>query len=120
LGPEITFLTEGEIPDLPARTVHHLKMIAQESVTNALKHAAAATIGISADCIDGRLVMRIADDGVGIDSGAETKGGSGHFGCMGMRERCRKIGGVIAWKNADVQGTLVEVILPVGGEEGCS
>ena len=90
-------------------------MIAQESVTNAIKHADAATIVLSLAMDEGRLRMTIRDDGRGFDAGTETSGQrrhSGHFGCMGMRERCRKIGAEIEWRSAPGEGTAVTVTLP--------
>lgn len=114
LGPEIAMVSPvGGIPALPSRTVHHLRMIAQESVTNVIKHAGAAKVVISVGHDDDELVMRITDDGCGFAVEGNTSGRSGHFGCMGMRERCRKIGAAIAWESAPGQGTVVIVTLPL-------
>ncbi len=88
-------------------------MIAQESVTNAIKHAAAAKIVMALTSDEERLVMRITDDGQGFDVDGKTGGSPGHFGCMGMRERCRKIGAEIAWKSEKGKGTEVTVSLPL-------
>lgn len=101
------------IPHLPAGTVHDLRMIARESVNNVLKHAAAATVRIQLAVEGGRLVMRIADDGRGFDATAKALGKRGHFGCAGIRERCRKLGAEVVWRTAPGQGTVVEVTLPL-------
>jgi signal transduction histidine kinase len=115
-GPALSMISPADgLPVLPSRTVHHLRMIAQESVTNAIKHANAATIVLSLAMDERGLHMSIQDDGRGFDAGAETSGQrrhSGHFGCMGMRERCRKIGAEIAWRSVPGEGTTVTVTLP--------
>jgi signal transduction histidine kinase len=114
IGPEIAMVSPVEgMPSLPSRTVHHLRMIAQESVTNVIKHAGAAKVVISVGHDGNELVMRITDDGRGFDVEGNTSGRAGHFGCMGMRERCRKIGAEIAWESAPGQGTTVLVTLPL-------
>ncbi len=115
-GPELSLElpTEG-LPVLPSRVVHHLRMVAQEAVTNAIKHAGAKRIVLSLAMGQDGLTMRIQDDGRGFDCGAEASGQrrhSGHFGCMGMRERCRKIGAEIEWRSAPGEGAEVAVILP--------
>jgi signal transduction histidine kinase len=115
-GPALSMISPaGGLPALPSRTVHHLRMIAQESVTNAIKHADAATIVLSLAMDESGLHMTIRDDGRGFDAGTETSGQrrhSGHFGCMGMRERCRKIGAEIGWHSEPGAGTAVTVTLP--------
>lgn len=112
-GPALSMISPvGGLPALPSRTVHHLRMIAQESVTNAIKHAGAATIVLSLAMDEGGLRMTIKDDGHGFDTTTGTSGKSGHFGCMGMRERCRKIGAEIAWHSSPGEGTEVVVTLP--------
>ncbi len=116
VGPELSLAPPPDgLPPLPSRTVHHLRMIAQESVTNAIKHAGAKRIVLSLATEQDGLVMTIRDDGTGFDAGAETAGqrrDPGHFGCMGMRERCRKIGAEIEWRSAPGEGTTVVVTLP--------
>lgn len=116
VGPELSLVPPaGGLPPMPSRTVHHLRMIAQESVTNAIKHAGAKRIVLSLATEQNGLVMTIRDDGTGFDAGVETAGqrrNPGHFGCMGMRERCRKIGAEIEWRSAPGEGTVVVVTLP--------
>jgi len=112
-GPGISMISPADgVPSLPSRTVHHLRMIAQESVTNAIKHSGAKTIVLSIDGGKDELVMTIRDDGSGFDAEKETSGKSGHFGCMGMRERCRKIGAEVVWRSLPGEGTSVVVTLP--------
>lgn len=103
----------GPLPALPVATVHHLRMIARESVTNALRHAHATRITIEAGADDATLRLRISDDGRSFDVSTATLGTSGHFGCVGIRERARKIGATVEWRSAPQQGTTVEVTLPL-------
>ena len=103
---------EEPIPPLPAHVVHHLRMMAQEAVTNALKHAQASVITIGLRVEDARLRLSIQDNGRGLDAAA-TQGTPGHFGCMGMRERCLRIHAEVAWQSQPGQGTTVTVTLPL-------
>ncbi len=109
IGPEIS-LSADNVPLLPTRTVHHLKMIAREAVTNAIKHADAKHITMSVVTDEQGVKMRIADDGRGLADDSETHGRSGHFGCMGIRERAKKLGVEVAWQCDD--GTTLTVHLP--------
>ena len=109
IGPEIS-LSIDAVPVLPTRTVHHLKMIAREAVTNAIKHADARHISISIATDTDGAKMEIADDGRGLSDDSETYGRGGHFGCMGIRERAKKLGVDVAWQ-CDA-GTTLTVHLP--------
>ncbi|MDA7926437.1 sensor histidine kinase [Verrucomicrobiales bacterium] len=115
VGPRVLLSTTGEEKAFvfPSRVVHHLKMIARESLTNAMKHADAENVEMDLRVEDGQLRLSISDDGSGFDFHTETKGKSGHFGCMGMRERARKIDAKIEWSQSGSGGTLVEVFLPL-------
>ena len=118
-GPAIALVSPAEgTPALPSHTVHHLRMIAQESVTNVLKHAGADKVMISLAHAGDQLIMRITDDGNGFEVEGNTSGRSGHFGCIGMRERCRKIGAEVSWESSPGQGTSVVVTLPLGEKGG--
>ncbi|MDF1814267.1 MAG: sensor histidine kinase [Verrucomicrobiales bacterium] len=109
-GPRIVWKPDGDIPMLPSRTVHHLKMIVKEAVTNAIKHSAAETVYIYTSIENRALLMKVADDGHGFDVEQETRGKSGHFGCMGMRERARKINADLEWKSSP-DGSSVSVTM---------
>ncbi|MDP3070913.1 MAG: sensor histidine kinase [Opitutaceae bacterium] len=111
-GADVRF-TPTTVPPLPAATVHDLRMIARESVTNALKHGRAQRVAISLAGGEGRLTLRITDDGGGFDPSEEALGKRGHFGCAGIRERARKLGATVAWQSAPGAGTTVEVVLPL-------
>lgn len=116
LKPTIRFELASPEPlaQLPPRTVHHLKMIAREAVANALKHAEAQRIDLILDADDDGLLMKITDDGRGFDVDSETRGKSGHFGCMGIRERCTRLGATVTWRSQPDHGTTMEVRLPSG------
>lgn len=110
--PALRVQIDRPLPALPALVVHHLRMIAQEAVTNALKHAAATEIRLELTRGGNALVLRVTDDGRGLAPGA-TDARPGHFGCMGIRERCQKIGAEVAWlPGPDGHGTLVRLSLP--------
>ncbi len=112
-APALVIDAAAPLPPLRSHIIHHLRMIAQESVTNAMKHAAASkvtiTLAAEADC----LTMSIADDGRGFDPASIAQGQPGHFGCMGIRERCRKIGAAVRWDASATGGAVVTVDLPL-------
>lgn len=112
-GPRVTSHPGPVLPPLPPRTIHHLRMIAAESVTNAIKHARAEAIDIRLISEDGSLVLTITDDGRGFDPDSETREKPGHFGCMGIRERSRKLGAEADWLSKPGQGTTVRISLPL-------
>ena len=98
---------------LPAGVLHHLRMIASEGVTNALKHAKASRIEIRESAQDERLTLEVHDNGFGFDIEGKTQGQVGHFGCVGIRERCRKIGADVVWQSEPGRGTSLIVTLPL-------
>jgi len=113
-GATVSITVATPPPPLPAAVVHNLRMIARESVTNALKHARASRIDVRVDRDEQEdLVLTIRDDGRGFDGARETHGKSGHYGCVGLRERSARLGATIAWRSAPGAGTTVEVHMPL-------
>jgi signal transduction histidine kinase len=116
VGPRVEVHSSTEIPSLPPRTLHHLRMIAAESVTNAVKHAQASLITIDLRHTGGQLILAISDNGKGFDADLETREKPGHFGCMGIRERARKLGAEASWQSRPGQGTTVRLTLSTPNE----
>ena len=79
---------------------------ASEALANALKHAGAARIALSARVDDGRIVLAVTDDGPG---GADTSGG----GLAGLRSRAAAVGGELTVDSPPGGGTRIAIRLPV-------
>ena len=99
----------GQPRKLSATLETNLLRIAQEALTNALKHARASHIVIKLNYEPGRVWLRVCDDGVGFDTTCHAPAEGGHFGLLDMRERAGKIGGVFSTVSAPGQGTEILV-----------
>ncbi len=100
---------EGEVPQGfgDGGTATQLYRIAQEAVTNAVKHAQAHTITIQIDGQAGLLRLRIRDDGIGM---GKTAAGNG-IGLQIMRYRAHSIGGILTIESGSQGGTVVTCTL---------
>ena len=83
----------------------HLFRIAQEAVNNALRHGRARAIIIALEASHGELVLRISDDGTGLDP-ARREGGGG-MGLNIMRYRSDAVGGTLEIYPNVPTGTVV-------------
>ena len=92
--------------ELPERVTMTLHRIAQESLNNAVRHAAATTIKVTLVCDPDEVVLRIADDGLGYDVERSL---AGHQGLGIMRERAEEIGAVLEIESRIGCGTQVTV-----------
>ena len=100
-----------------ARALHggqaiELYRITQEAVTNALKHADCTRITIDLRMRGRLLDLTIADDGDGLQPGADTSGGLGH---RTMRYRAARAGGTILFGPGPAGGLVVRVRVLVPG-----
>ena len=87
----------------------HLYRIAEEAVTNAVKHAGAKSITIGLAILAGRPVLEIADDGKGIGQKVKTEG----MGLRNMEYRANVIGGDLTIEARKGGGTCVRCTLPL-------
>jgi signal transduction histidine kinase len=95
---------DGRLPEPVELTAYYT---VAEALTNAAKHAQASTVDVDVAIRDGRLHVRVSDDGCG---GADPAGGSG---LIGLTDRVESLGGVLALcSRADV-GTTVEITVPL-------
>jgi signal transduction histidine kinase len=103
----------GESSKLPEQTAHHVLRIAQEAVTNAIKHARASKITVKLHIEPRSLSLQVQDNGCGFDRDDIFASTNGHFGLMGMQERAERLGGKLRLKSEAGKGSLVEVEVPV-------
>jgi signal transduction histidine kinase len=91
--------------------------VAQEALTNAVKHAGAAAAEVALWRDGGSLGLRIHDDGVGFDAARFLEGRDEDpgFGLRGMRDRLRLFGGRFEAHSAPGAGTTLEARIPLGG-----
>lgn len=95
------------IPD--AATATHLYRIAQEAVTNAMRHGKAGRIDISLSHRNGQITLTIEDDGVGLPDNWPANPG---LGTRIMAHRASMIGGKFSIEPNPTGGTLVTCSLP--------
>jgi ligand-binding sensor domain-containing protein/signal transduction histidine kinase len=101
----------GTYRPLPPKAEAELLRIAQEAVTNAVRHAKPEHIAIELRFGVRDLHMTIQDDGCGFDGQPHPQsfGPAGHFGLTGMRERAKEIGGTLVVESTPGKGTQVSV-----------
>jgi signal transduction histidine kinase/ligand-binding sensor domain-containing protein len=112
-GVAVTVDADGEAGDLPQAMEQHLLRIAQEAVTNVLKHAGATKIAIRLHTAERKLRLRIEDNGRGFEQQDVFSSLGGHFGLLGMRERAERLGGELRLESRPGVGTEVEVTVPL-------
>jgi PAS domain S-box-containing protein len=90
--------------------------IFQEALTNVARHANATSVSISLSAWNGRLRMRVADNGIGIEESRVLAASS--YGILGMRERAQSLGGQVSVRGMPGKGTTLELEIPLPAEEG--
>ena len=100
------------IPPMPQRPPPEVELacfrIAQESLTNALRHADARSVHVAIDIRDQVLHLQVEDDGRGVDPAA-VQG----LGLLTMRERAQQLGGSLVIEAMPLGGTRVHATLPL-------
>jgi signal transduction histidine kinase len=97
-GLAVTLEEEGEARPVPPDVAAAAYRIVQESLTNAVRHAAASSVRVRLEWRDGALRLEVCDDGrgpAGTDK-PDGPGGSGGHGLIGMRERVTAAGGELS------------------------
>jgi signal transduction histidine kinase len=105
----------GAEPDLPDRIAGQLLLLAQEAITNAIKHAEPSRIRIALEFTDTRIDLGITDDGHGFDPANAPGMAEGHLGLQGMRERIKRLGGRLEIESRPGDGTRIHASVPQEG-----
>ncbi len=107
------FECQRAVPLLDANVATHLFRIAQEAVTNAIRHGKARHINICLDSADNELILTITDDGSGLPENARNSNG---MGLRIMAYRADMIGATFNLERLPKHGTRVTCTRPAHPE----
>jgi len=111
-SPAIHVRVEGTPRTLNAILRDEVYRIAVEALRNAFQHAQAHQIEAEIIYGERQLLLRVRDDGKGMDADILDHGRAGHFGLPGMRERAKLVGGSLEVRSKAGSGTEVELAIP--------
>ena len=108
------FRNESHIKSINSSTATHLYRIAQEAVTNAIKHGHVSHVVVDLLAKDGNLVLTVSDDGIGFAEGLPAGDG---LGLKIMASRAGMIGAAFSVINNSMGGATVKCRLSLATEE---
>ena len=106
---QVTDESAGELPD-ELRVVAY--RIVQEALANVRAHARASRVAVRLEEVDGGVLARVSDDGIGFLPGLAERRPAGHLGLISMREQATMAGGWCRVASAPSMGTTVEAWIP--------
>lgn len=112
-GVAVFLRVHGTVPRLSAPVELTVYRIAQEALSNVHRHAGASTVEVRLWTADGRLELRVVDDGEGFDLGPGGVAAKGTLGLAGMSERATLVGGSLQVRSQRGVGTTVAASVPV-------
>ena len=93
--------------------------IAQEAITNVVRHAQASVVNVTLEYTPTNIHLLVEDDGQGFSVEEVLKHGASSatcWGLLGMQERAALVGGTCEIRSQPGQGTCVEISVPLTGE----
>lgn len=99
---------DPQLPTLERETELVIYRVAQEGLTNVVRHADAREVELALERRDATVVLRVRDDGCGLDPSCLEAGS----GLRGMRERTLLIGGRLSVEPVAPRGTEVRLEVP--------
>lgn len=121
-GFEVHYISELAEIRFPSEIETTCFRIAQESLTNIVRHARAQLVTLELHLLENCLHLIISDNGVGFDVAAariRAAGGSS-LGLLGMQERALLIGGQVIITSAPGKGTTLSAEFPLPDELGAT
>jgi signal transduction histidine kinase len=112
-GPLVEVEVTGESHPLPKGVDFQLLRVAQEALTNALKHANASRIRILLETTPDLTLLSVSDDGQGFTPPSAAHSNEMHFGMLGIQERAIRIGAELSIIGAPGKGCTVKLTLPL-------
>jgi len=105
----------GHVTDVAGEPAIACFRVAQEALTNVVRHSRARHVWVELSQRDGFVELVVRDDGVGFDVGStlERAASGGNLGLIGMRERVEILGGTLKIDSGVGQGTRICIALPL-------
>ena len=116
-GLPIKIEVKGLSQRRPAPVVEtELFRIAQEALSNILKHAQATSARVKLSFGRSKLMLEVEDDGIGfdVDTILKVHGTTSNLGLLGMRERAEICGGKLNIRSFLGRGTRITTVVPIG------
>jgi two-component system, NarL family, sensor histidine kinase UhpB len=108
-GIETSFESEGDIASVPQDVQVVAYRVAQEALSNAVRHSGAAHLNVRLEREDGSVELSVADDGRGFTFEQASRG----LGLAGMRERALLVNGELQVESRPQVGTKVRLLVPI-------
>ncbi|HXG43020.1 MAG TPA: GAF domain-containing sensor histidine kinase, partial [Dehalococcoidia bacterium] len=110
-GVAVQVQVQEPLPDLDAERALAIYHVAQEAISNVVKHAQAKGLRLSLQRRGQALVLEVEDDGIGFDPGAASD--QAGQGLRNMADRARTVQGVLTVDSAPGHGTRVRLEVPL-------
>ena len=110
---QLEVAAHGRVRPLSETIEENLLRIAQEALTNVIKHSGATLAKMKLDYGPQNVVLEVRDNGKGFTPENCLGPNDGHFGLLGMSERARRLGGRIDLSSRLDEGTTLRVHIPL-------
>lgn len=110
------FISPEGLERLPSRIEVPLFRIAQEAITNMIRHAKASHASVVILRQLHEITMLVEDDGQGFEMSMVQEKGNQCLGLIGMKERVTLLGGSFVIESAPGEGTTIRIRIPLSEE----
>src|SRR5580698_2309694 len=112
-NPQVKLSLRHELSiDLGPSMTLTIYRVVQEGLINALRHAQASQVEITVQSDSRRIVVTVADDGIGMTT---SDAPPGHFGLRGLAERISRLGGAFNINGREPHGVCLVAEIPLTG-----
>lgn len=112
-GIHVAVEARGFVRPLPEIVEDNILRIAQESLTNTVKHSGASTVKVLLEYDSNFVRMHIEDNGKGFSVENCEGPAEGHFGLLGIRERAARLHGKVSFTSTPGKGTRIQIDIPL-------
>ena len=103
-----------QLPEITPLSEQAFYRIAQEALENIVRHAQAKSVHLELKQSDNELILKITDDGKGLDPSQASE--NEHLGLRGMQERAKNVGGRLGVNSQLLSGTTITFVVEVSND----